>query len=286
MRAGHVLPGLGRHAQHPALFTGSAAQLNVAELPTPTVNRLRVTNRGTTAALLTEGELLEGGQQHRIVARDVLVGAGQSLDIEALCVEQGRWSGGREHRHGGRRAPFHIQAGLHASNIAGAISRTSRSGSPKGARQGEVWQRVQRYEGLRTRSNTGSLLEHLDAPAPSGRLELPNLIDGQRGVIVGLGGHELSMELFGSHALLRSHYRPMMESMVLDLHLFGRSSSQPVTAQDARDLVVAIGASGLTPVDRSTHCSEGTSRPHWQIEGRHPSSRSPVWDLSTAPPPT
>ncbi|WP_207346086.1 DUF6569 family protein [Arthrobacter sp. E3] len=241
------------------LVTGSEASLSAVELPTPTVNRLSVTNHGATAALLTEGELLEGGQQHRLVARDVLVGAGETLEVDTLCVEQGRWSGSREHRHGGRRAPFHIQAGLHAG-----------TGSNGGSRQGEVWQRVQRYEGLRTRSSTASLLEHLDAPAPTGRLDLPNLIDGQRGVIVGFGGHVLSMELFGSHELLRSHYRPMMESMVLDLQLFGGASSTPVTAQGARDLVVAIGTNGLKPVGRTEHGSGGTSRSTWCLEGRHP----------------
>lgn len=241
------------------LVTGIEASLGAVELPTPTVNRLSVTNHGATAALLTEGELLEGGQQHRIVARDVLIGAGQTLEVETLCVEQGRWSGSRQHRHGGRRAPFHIQAGLHAG-----------TGSHDDSRQSEVWQRVQRYEGLRTRSSTASLLDHLDATAPTGRLDLPNLIDGQRGVIVGFGGHVLSMELFGSHELLRSHYRPMMESMVLDLQLFGGASSKPVTAQGARDLIVAIGTNGLTPVGRTEHRSDGASRPAWRLEGGHP----------------
>lgn len=242
------------------LVTGSDARLIVGELDTPTVNRLTVTNQGATAALLTEGELLEGGQQHRLVARDILVGAGETRAIEALCVEQGRWSGSREHRQGGRRAPFHVQAGLHTV--------ADENGN---ARQDEVWNRVRRYEGLRTRSATGSLLDHLDSPAPtSGRVELPHLIDGQRGVIVGFGGQVLSMELFGSHEMLRNHYRALMESIVLDLELFGGSTSKPVTAQVARDLVVAIGTHGLTPLTRTEHRSDGSFIPARRFEARHP----------------
>lgn len=229
-----------------SLVTGNDASLSVVELDTPTVTRLSVTNHGTTAALLTEGELLEGGQQHRLVARDVLVGAGQTQEVDALCVEQGRWSGTREHRHGGRRAPFHVQAGLHGSGLGHS-----------GHRQGEVWQRVQLYEGMRTRSSTSSLLDHLDAPAPTGRLELPRLLDGQRGVIVGFGGQVLAVELFGSHELFRSHYRSLMESMVLDLQLFGAASAKPVTAQGARDFIVAIGRNGIGPIDHGEHHSDG-----------------------------
>lgn len=242
------------------LVTGNDARLDVSELATPTVNRLTVTNHGTTAALLTEGELLEGGQQHRLVARDVLVGAGETAQIHALCVEQGRWSGNREHRQGGRRAPFHVQAGLH--------SVADNNGND---RQDEVWNRVRRYEGLRTRSATGSLLDHIDAAAPtSGRSELPNLIDGQRGVIVGFSGQVLSMELFGSHEMLGNHYRALMESIALDLQLFGGATSKPVTAQGARDLVVAIGTHGLTPFKRTEHRTDGAFIPARRFEARHP----------------
>ena len=55
----------------------------------PVVGELVVTNSGRLPALVLEGELLEGGQQHRVASQSVLVGAGQSQVIAVRCVERG-----------------------------------------------------------------------------------------------------------------------------------------------------------------------------------------------------
>lgn len=240
------------------LDTGSEAHLVVNELATPQVSKLVVTNYGTKPALLTEGTLLEGGQQHRINTRSLLIGAGETTEIDVLCVEQGRWNGNPLHRHSGRRAPLHVQAGLHGTGTD---------------HQSDVWRRVQRYEGLRTRSATSSLIEHLDVP-PQQDAHLPNLLDGQRGVIVGFGGQVLSLELFGSAKLFRRHYAPLMESTVLDLLLYrnqtGTAPTTPVAAQAARNFVVAIASNGFSPTDRTEHRSGDGTIPAKHIEGRRP----------------
>ncbi|GAA3318194.1 ARPP-1 family domain-containing protein [Arthrobacter ramosus] len=57
--------------------TGTHADIAVTELASGAqVGKLTVTNNGPRPALLLEGELLEGGQQHRTCARDVVLGAG------------------------------------------------------------------------------------------------------------------------------------------------------------------------------------------------------------------
>lgn len=70
------------------ISTGTHADVAVTELAGgPQVAKLTVTNNGARAALLLEGELLEGGQQHRTCARDVLLGPGETRDIDTYCVE-------------------------------------------------------------------------------------------------------------------------------------------------------------------------------------------------------
>lgn len=49
-----------------------------------------------------------------------------------------------------------------------------------------------------------------DAPAP---------LDGQRGVVIGLGTQPLLQEVFGTHTLFRRHYRQLVDSALLDLEL-------------------------------------------------------------------
>lgn len=62
-------------------------------------------------------------------------------------------------------------------------------------------------------------------------------LDGQRGVLIGLGTQPLLLELFGTHTLFRRHYRQLIESTLLDLELLPSIvlASGPVPGQRARD---------------------------------------------------
>lgn len=76
----------------------------------PVVGQLVVTNGGSRPALLVEGELLEGGQQHRVVSRSTLLAAGGSSVLDVRCVEAGRWAGQQTHTRSGQRAPLDVRA--------------------------------------------------------------------------------------------------------------------------------------------------------------------------------
>ena len=135
------------------ISTGTHASVAVTELASGAqVSRLTVTNNGPNPALLLEGELLEGGQQHRTCARDVVLGPGETRDIDTFCVEAGRWEVGQSsHRRQARRAPLNVRA-----ELTGA-------GNGHGSnRQGRIWERVNRFDNARGASATSSLLQHLD----------------------------------------------------------------------------------------------------------------------------
>ncbi|MCG2620863.1 hypothetical protein LVY72_02920 [Arthrobacter sp. I2-34] len=213
------------------LATGAAANLEVTELTSgPTVNKLTVTNKDTKPVLLLEGELLEGGHQHRVCARDVILPAGETRDVDTYCVEQGRWGGASSHGRSARRAPLNVRAEL------------NRPGRGAGT-QSRVWERVSRFEGLNTRSSTGSLVDHLDAGTRPGvgLKSLPRPIDGQRGVVIAFGGQALMLELFGRPDLFAAHYRSLVEAAWLDIQLnAGSMRPVPTKAQSARDLAVRV----------------------------------------------
>lgn len=227
-----------------SLASGAAAKLAVAELAGgPMVNRLAVTNLDTKPALLLEGELLEGGHQHRVCARDVIIAAGETRQEAAFCVEQGRWGGATSHGRSGRRAPLNVRAELQR-----------RPGAHDGEQGGQrrVWERVGRFQGLNRFSPTDSLVGQLDGrPGGLGGPEqLPRPIEGQRGVVVGFGGKALMVELFGNHRLLVQHYRSLVEAAMLDVQL--NASGQPhvmTPAQSARDLAVRVMELGLSQQD-------------------------------------
>jgi len=61
------------------------------------VNQLVLINRGNRPVILLAGELVSGGKQDRIIAKDRIVAPGsEPLPLDVFCVEHGRWSSGSQ----------------------------------------------------------------------------------------------------------------------------------------------------------------------------------------------
>jgi hypothetical protein len=61
------------------------------------VNQLVLVNRSKRPLLLLAGELVSGGKQDRIIAKDRIVAPGADpLPLDVFCVEHGRWSSGSQ----------------------------------------------------------------------------------------------------------------------------------------------------------------------------------------------
>lgn len=205
------------------------------------VNSLTAVNLGSKPVVLLEGDLLEGGWQTRMVARSSIVGSQETSNIEALCVEQGRWEhdSDRGHRAAGRRvsAPLRV-----------APDRAYRHGADP---QSAVWSRItSRYE-TNAPTATRSFADHLDRVARERgrRTERPlpaNPLAGQRGVIIGIGGRVLGMELLATPDALTTRWNGIVEAARFD------AEGAPETAtsgQQARDFAVKVERTHL-----NAHC--------------------------------
>lgn len=223
------------------LVSGTAAQVQVTERDGhPEVGQLVVTNTGSSPALLVEGELLEGGWQHRVLEHDVVLEAEMALIVAVACVESGRWHGGVGHVRRGRRASGSVRATLATSAPAD--------------RQQNVWGQVTNLEVALGSSETSSFVEHLDRlsgadrdpgtdrPASdrspgSGKVDalvadVRGLapIDGQRGVVVGVGGQPVLLELYPSTESLTAALPELLTGLLLD----ALASNQPVATTPSR----------------------------------------------------
>jgi hypothetical protein len=69
-------------------------------VPSPggaSVNQLVLLNRSKRPLLLLSGELVSGGKQDRIIAKDRIVAPGSDpVPLNVFCVEHGRWSAGSQ----------------------------------------------------------------------------------------------------------------------------------------------------------------------------------------------
>ncbi|MFB9652774.1 ARPP-1 family domain-containing protein [Pseudarthrobacter oxydans] len=250
------------------ISTGTHADVAVTELASGAqVSRLTATNNCPHPALLLEGELLEGGQQHRTCARDVVLGPGETRDIDTFCVEAGRWEDGQtSHRRQARRAPLNVW-----SELANGMN-----GQRGGNRQDRIWERVRRFDAARGASATSSLLQHLDwfqddkeernrfDPA-----DAPQPLEGQRGVVIGLGHQPLLLEVFGTHTLFRRHHRQLVESALLDLELLPPQAlaSGPMPGQRARDFAARVQAMDFGTFDGGAAAVE--VRNHGSLRSRN-----------------
>ena len=208
----------------------SGSRLTIGELDNgPSVGQLQVTNGSSRPAVLLEGDVVEGGWQNRMLAASSLLPAGATGVVSARCVEQGRWDGMGRHRTNGRRAAYSV-----------AAARRSADGL---ADQGDVWQRVGRFEELYGSTPSASLTDHLRRlPAP----RIP-VVEGQRGVIIGIGGQVVAAEIFGrTHGLL-SRWDGIVAAAWLDAQ---RAPAIVTPAEQARELVRRIGSVSLRSTAR------------------------------------
>lgn len=216
-------------------------RLGITELAVGTsVSQLHATVRSVRPLVALEGDLLEGGMQDRMVATSVLLAPGSTGILEARCVERGRWSGTGHHTaRGHKTSPTVRAAGLDRQGVAD---------------QGAAWERIDNFERQFGGTATHTLTRHLDQVDPSG---IP-LIDGQRGVILGIGGRVIGAEMFGSPRGLAARWDGILAAAALD----ARSAPPvPTTGQRARDFAAQVERMVLTVGDgagmarrlRSTH---------------------------------
>jgi hypothetical protein len=163
----------------------------------PVVSELIITNGGQRPALVLAGELLEGGQQHRVAARSVVIGQHDAVVLDVRCVEEGRWSGTRSHHRTGRRAPVSVRT---AGN------------------QGAVWGRIREYEQEYGVTGTHSVLDATQSVQERAAALVKDLrpLPFQSGVLIGIGGQPLLLEVFDSPRTLHTVWEQLLQSAALD----------------------------------------------------------------------
>jgi hypothetical protein len=60
------------------------------------VNTLAIENKGDVPIFVLAGTIVKGGKQDRQIGQDFLVGARQTVPVDAFCIEHGRWTPTRD----------------------------------------------------------------------------------------------------------------------------------------------------------------------------------------------
>ena len=225
----------------------SPTRLRVCEQPTgPVVEALSATNVSERPTVGLAGDLLAGGWQNRMLAASLVFAPRETRAVETLCVEQRRWRGAGEHQCTGRRTSPSV------------LVRSTRGTS----RQSQVWSRIEEFERTLGATVTSSLLDHLDRADRTIRDLMPRPLEGQRGLIFGVGGHVMGAELFGSARGLAKRWDGILDGLALDGRLAPPVATRSAAARAfARRLgVLRFSAGGSAGLARQVAAINGPVR--------------------------
>lgn len=199
---------------------------------TGSVPVLQVRNLSQKHVFIPAGQVFSGGKQTRTIAQDVVLAPGEKTSIRVFCVEQGRWSGGRDF----------YGAFLATPAIRGYLFQ--------GANQAGVWHLVATQNAdLGVASKTGSLEDSFRLPEVKDiRRSLQKLqqnIPREAAGVLVLWPEGMLVELFGGPELARPYLTSVVETVLVE-HLARqrRRKSSPVRQKvpPPRELLARIAA--------------------------------------------
>jgi hypothetical protein len=198
------------------------------------VNQLVLINQSKRPLLLLSGELVSGGKQDRVIAKDRIVAPGSvPLPLDVFCVEHGRWSAGAQFTaadtivHPSVREQAALkqqQTGVWASVVAGSSApRRSAAPAPRVGREDlamavetdaptESYSKI--YESRRVGPSVDALVSEVERRF---RKETSGLKSEQVvGVVIAYGGEVAWSDIFASGELFRHYWNKLLRSYAVE----------------------------------------------------------------------
>jgi hypothetical protein len=186
------------------------------------VNNLEVRNGTDKYVVLLAGEMIRGAKQDRIISFDTVIPPGGKFDVDAFCVEAGRWTEVSEHF-------------TDKKEIAPASVRATAQGKQD---QGRVWDEVSKVNAERgTVTGTDALTASYDDPEFQADVKkyekaLADLAKKKEvvGVIVVAEGEVKAGDVFANHDLFAAVWPRLLTSYAMDAALAGELGDVPDVA--------------------------------------------------------
>ena len=248
----------------------------------PSVNQLVLINRSKRPLLLLAGELVSGGKQDRIIAKDRIVPPGaEPLPLDVFCVEHGRWSNGAQFSaantivHPSVREQAAVkqnQSDVWASVTAGSVATESLAAPPAAAPRMSA---DAINEAVRTEAPTQSYNKIYNSRAIGGSVDSfaqevqrrfrreTSGLKGERvvGVVVAYGGEVAWSDIFASGELFDQYWNKLLRSYAVEA-LARPTLREKASSEDAREFLRRLNGRETTEsepgVYRWLEISEGS----------------------------
>lgn len=220
----------------------------------PSVNQLVLVNRGKRPVLVLAGELVSGGKQDRIIAKDRIVAPGaEPLPLSVFCVEHGRWSAGSQFTsaktivHPSVREQAAVkqsQSDVWASVTAGSVAPRAAAAPPPRVADGDLTAVMSEeaptqsydkiYGSRRVSVSVDAMVEEVQRRF---RKETSGL-KGERvvGVVVAYGGEVAWSDIFASDQLFQHYWSKLLRSYAVEA-VARPTLREKTSAEDAREFL-------------------------------------------------
>ena len=179
------------------------------------VPELKLINMSESYILLLDGQELEGAKQNRVLNTTLLIYPKSELTVPVSCTEQGRWNRVSDAFQESGKFLFRRARG----NKMSSVHQSLRQGQGYRSNQSEVWSDISRLHLRRnTHSPTSAMKDIYDNEKENldEFLESFPTIEGQCGIIIGLGGKVSGLELISSSDCYTDVHRQLIESYTMD----------------------------------------------------------------------
>ena len=198
------------------------------------VNRLVLVNQSKRPLLLLAGELVSGGKQDRIIAKDRIVAPGSDpLPLDVFCVEHGRWSAGTQFTsadtivHPSVREQAAVkqrQTDVWASVMAGSSApRASSAPAPRVAPEDlamavETEAPTQSYSKIYESRRVGPSVDALVNEIQRRFRKETSGLKGEQvvGVVIAYGGEVAWSDIFASGELFAHYWNKLLRSYAVE----------------------------------------------------------------------
>jgi hypothetical protein len=222
------------------------------------VNTLVLVNNSDKPLLLLAGEIVTGGKQDRVIAKDRIVPAGsEPIDLGVFCIEPGRWTASSATFGASAKAPAHsfmVQPSVREramvakdqqevwNSVRGSISQMAMASAPSssmamdsGSGTGSGYYRsmgTTSYARAMEDSSVSAKVDEAAAPVMKAREQVIAQLrkEGAIGVVVAVRGEIVWADLFVDTDLLSRYWTKLVRSYAAESLTEGGSHAAPTVA--------------------------------------------------------
>ena len=175
-----------------------------------TVNKLIAKNTSTDTIFIMAGEVVKGGKQDRVIAKDVVISPGEGVDLSAFCVEKNRWTTKEDNK--GRFTGYYNVSSM---DIRKAVTEEKD--------QSEVWDKVDEHTVKNeASSSTGAYTNLENSKEYQDKVKnymnkFENAFVGNNkiiGFIAVTGDEIIGCDLFATNGLFMDSYKNLIHSYI------------------------------------------------------------------------